>query len=312
MTGVQKPDVAQPGLTSLGHTMDQSPEAFGWLADSRSLLDKPVELRERMEIDGYVYLTDVLDAALVEQSRLRMLEQLHELGMLHSESPIREGMARMPWNPRSCHDLIHGNESLRQLLYSGRMLEIFRHLFAAEVRHFDFTWLRVIGPGKGTAPHADSVYMNRGTSRLLTAWTPLMEIPLDVGGLMVMPGSHRIQRLRKYFDSDVDTVCENRRPRHARDVHQWIGPMGDGKLSENPAVLQKKLQLPWLTAERFQPGDVLIFSIYTLHGSLDNISRRVRLSSDSRYQPSNEPADHRWIGPNPTGHSTSNRRALIC
>jgi ectoine hydroxylase-related dioxygenase (phytanoyl-CoA dioxygenase family) len=52
----------------------------------------------------------------------------------------------------------------------------------------------------------------------------------------------------------------------------------------------------WLTAE-YRMGDVLIFSIYTMHASTDNRSESaVRLSSDTRYQLASEPVDPRWVG----------------
>jgi ectoine hydroxylase-related dioxygenase (phytanoyl-CoA dioxygenase family) len=54
----------------------------------------------------------------------------------------------------------------------------------------------------------------------------------------------------------------------------------------------------------FKSGDVVVFSMFTLHGSLDNRSSigRVRLSCDTRYQRANEPFDERWVGENPVGH----------
>ena len=58
---------------------------------------------------------------------------------------------------------------------------------------------------------------------------------------------------------------------------------------------------PWLT-EEFQAGDVLVFGMYTMHGSLTNVSNRYRLSADTRYQRADEPVDERWMGPNPPAH----------
>jgi len=52
--------------------------------------------------------------------------------------------------------------------------------------------------------------------------------------------------------------------------------------------------------------------MHTVHASLDNPSGHVRLSSDSRCQPASEPADERWIGKNPIGHSTAGKRGHIC
>jgi hypothetical protein len=308
------PDVAQTdfSLTSLGHHLETMPGAYGWLEDSRSLMGHPEKLREKLETDGYLYLRGALDADLVSHAGGRLLEQLSELEMLEPGTAVSDGIARSPWKARSCHSLVDSNQPLQQLLFEGRMISVFELLLNNAIRHFDFTWIRVMGPGKGTAPHADSVYMNRGTQQLYTAWTPLMEIPLDIGGLMIMPGSHRLSRLQKYFDSDVDTFCENRAPRKPKDAHEWIGPVGDGKLSENPRVLRERLGLPWLTAETYQPGDVLIFHIHTLHASLDNHSDRIRMSVDTRYQRADEPADPRWVGPNPPGHSKADRRSVIC
>ena len=55
------------------------------------------------------------------------------------------------------------------------------------------------------------------------------------------------------------------------------------------------------TAE-FQMGDVLIFGMYTMHGSLSNTTNRFRLSTDTRYQRASDPVDERWIGENPKAH----------
>ena len=40
----------------------------------------------------------------------------------------------------------------------------------------------------------------------------------------------------------------------------------------------------------------------------DNQGDRVRLSTDTRFQP----ADERWIGPNPPGHGRAGKRGRIC
>ena len=58
-----------------------------------------------------------------------------------------------------------------------------------------------------------------------------------------------------------------------------------------------------LLTTAFQAGDVCVFGMFTLHGSLDNRSPpgRVRLFCDVRYQPAIEPMDPRYFGPNPGG-----------
>ena len=59
-------------------------------------------------------------------------------------------------------------------------------------------------------------------------------------------------------------------------------------------------------------GDVLTFSMAMVHASLDNQSKRFRLSSDSRYQLASEPADERWIGANPIAHGPAGKKGKIC
>src|SRR5439155_13004590 len=146
---------------------------------------------------------------------------------------------------------------------------------------------RAIAPGKGTASHCDAVYMNRGTSQLVTCWTPLGDIDFPQGGLMVLEKSNTNQRLRDtYCKYDVDTYCENR-----PHIDGW---KRGGHLSANPNQVQKSVGGRWLTTE-YRAGDILVFTIFTVHCSLDNHSDRIRLSSDTRYQPASHPADERCV-----------------
>jgi hypothetical protein len=50
----------------------------------------------------------------------------------------------------------------------------------------------------------------------------------------------------------------------------------------------------------------------TIHGSIDNTTRRIRLSTDTRYQRSDEPVDERWVGANPIGHGPDSKLGRIC
>ena len=46
--------------------------------------------------------------------------------------------------------------------------------------------------------HVDAVYMGRGTSNLLTIWTPFGENPLEMGALAVVESSNKLQRLQHF------------------------------------------------------------------------------------------------------------------
>ncbi len=129
---------------------------------------------------------------------------------------------------------------------------------------------------------------------------------------MVMEKSHQLESLRNHYcRTDVDAVCTNRIREDGQPRKQ--SPTF-GMLTKNPTRMRQSLGLRWLTAD-YQAGDLLVFSMFTIHTSLDNRGRRIRISTDSRYQPANEPVDDRWIsidGQPPKLHGESARRELIC
>ena len=144
---------------------------------------------------------------------------------------------------------------------------------------------------------------------MYTAWTPLGDISLELGGLMILERSHTIARLREtYLQQDVDAYCVNypTAEQYVSGQKRW-----GGYLSTNPVKLQQRFGGRWLTTA-FRAGDLLVFGMFSIHCSLDNQSDRIRLSSDSRYQLASEPADERWIGENPPGHSSAGKRGRIC
>jgi hypothetical protein len=305
--------VETPSLTSVGRKLDTSEKAFGELRDSSLLAGNAEELRVRMEQDGYLFLRgffkreDVLEARAVIVERLAA-EGLLEPGTDPMDAIVREG-AHSAFRP----DLVKDNVPLHRLLYEGVMMDFYRDFFGEAVRHYDFTWLRAMSPGHGTQPHCDVVYMGRGTrDKLLTAWVPLGDVSLTLGGLMILEGSHHQHELLKnYLERDVDAYCTN--GRHAAEIEagKKLWAWG-GHLSKDPATLREKLGGRWLTTE-FEAGDLLTFTMRTVHGSLDNQSgNRLRFSSDSRYQPASLPADERWIGERPPGHSLAGKRGRIC
>jgi ectoine hydroxylase-related dioxygenase (phytanoyl-CoA dioxygenase family) len=85
-----------------------------------------------------------------------------------------------------------------------------------------------------------------------------------------------------------------------------------GWLSESPHTLPDSFKTRWLTARLWEPGDFITFNMKMIHGSLDNHSDKIRISTDVRYQPGSEPADERWIGAEPPGHSTAGKKGRIC
>lgn len=296
-------------LSSLGYKLDCRSEAFGYLRDSSDLLSKPDELRLRMQEDGYLYIRALLNSQEIWHAHQEIASCLAAEGSLEADSPVLDCIAKPGLKMSFRPDLAQMSPALKQLLYSGRMMEFFQVFLGGKVRPFDYTWLRAVAPGKGTYPHCDIVYMGRGTDKLYTAWTPLGDISWELGGLMILEKSHHIETIKNsYGRKDVDSYCVNKKnaSMYASGQKGW-----HGALSQNPVSLRKRYGGRWLSTE-FQAGDVLIFSIFTIHASLDNFSTAIRLSSDSRYQLACEPIDERWMGKNPMGHSAAGKRGRLC
>ncbi len=302
-------------LTSQSVELDLSPETFGELRRSDDIVEDVETLRARMDEDGYLFLPGYLQRSQVLEARLEMLERLSAEGVLHPDFPLEEGVLSPDAHFQFRPDLALDNAPLQRLLYDGAMMRFWQGFLGEAVRHFDFTWVRAVSPGRGTPAHCDIVYMGRGTQELYTAWTPLGDTTLEMGGLMMLEGSHKHQKLREnYGRKDVDAFCTNK----IDDVRANNGGANGsvrtrdgGMLSHEVSKLRRALGGRWLT-NPFQMGDLLVFSVHTVHASLDNQSDKIRLSSDSRYQRASEPADERWIGENPIGHGPNAKRGLIC
>jgi len=289
---------------------DLVPALDGTLDGGAVSQETVAELRARMGQDGYLYLPGYLNREAVLEARGEVTRRLAAEGFLDARYPAMDSMAAEGSKLKFKPDLAKGNEPLQRLLYAGRTMAFFRAFLGGEVLHFDYTWMRAVSPGKGTRPHGDIVFMGRGTPNLYTAWTPLGDISLEQGGLMILERSHRLDRVHTtYSKQDVDAYCVNYPTAEQYASGQKKGFAG--YISTNPVRLREKMRSRWLT-NPFSAGDLLIFGMFTLHCSLDNQSRHIRLSSDSRYQLASEPADHRWIGENPPGHSLAGKRGRIC
>jgi hypothetical protein len=299
-------------LTCLGHPLDRQPHTFGWLQSAAGLLNQPAALQQRMQTDGYLFLPGLLDAQLVWQVRQEICDRLATEGALAPTAPPLDAIAQPDTAMHFRPDLVFASPTLLKLLYTGAMMDFYQKFLGGPVRHFDYTWFRAVPPGHGTYPHCDIVYMGRGTFNLFTAWTPIGDVPLTLGGLMILEGSHRQrEKFRAYLTRDVDEYCTSYPNAAAIESGEKTWQDWDGRLSSNPVSLREKVGGRWLTTE-YQAGDVLCFGMATVHASLDNHSREFRLSSDCRYQLASEPCDERWVGANPIGHGAAGKKGVAC
>lgn len=298
---------------------------FGCLEDSSPLLDQIECLRERMQEHGYLYLKGFFQRSDVLAARDVVTDRMMAAGLLDDNYPAGDGVVKnikiansqSAFRPEGevktyrAEDFTGENQPLNDLIYGERMKEFYRAFFGGEVAHFNYTWFRAVSPGFGTPPHCDIVYMGRGTKNILTAWLPVGDAPLPVGGLMILEKSHQhATRMENYLSRDVDSYCLNRPTAKQIEsgelLYDW-----DGSLSKDPVSLREKLGGRWLSAN-FEAGDLLIFTMATVHASLDNQSNRIRISADYRYQPADEPMDERFSIANAAPYRREFKKGRIC
>ena len=259
------------------------------LRDSNDILGDAEALHARMEDDGCLLIRGLHDKAQVLATRQRILEKLAERGMLAPNVSLMEGVYNPEFDGTKTTGSM-GNKELtklpefRQVVEGERVMSFFKHFLGGDVLTFDFKWLRTAGTGAGSPIHCDIVFMGRGTQNLYSCWTPIGDVTLDMGPLVLCLGSHNFEKVRQtYGASDVD-----------RDLIE-------GKFSDDPIEIVDKFGGIWATTE-FQAGDAIIFNMFNMHASLVNTSKRVRISADTRYQLAWAPVDERWIGETPIGH----------
>jgi hypothetical protein len=277
-------------LTANGHTLDDSPERLGELELANDLLGDDAGMQQAMAERGYLFFRGLLDSRIVLEARREILLKYAILGEVDDRFPIDEAIAGDRHgigsaNLRAFSDSVRSGAHYLRVTDAPEVLAVHEALLGATVRSFDMRWPRFVRPGEGCGFHCDGPYMNRGTHRIFSSWIPLGRVDRAEGALILLEGSHRSDRLLDgYLEADADL-----------DGLTW--------LDADPVTVQRQYGSRWLTTD-FAPGDVLCFGMHTLHGALDNRSStgRCRLSSDSRYQRIDEPADPRWNGPQFEGH----------
>ncbi|MBT3342282.1 MAG: phytanoyl-CoA dioxygenase [Gemmatimonadetes bacterium] len=316
------------GLTYSGDSLETDADSLGELRRSDDIAHDAEGLQERMAQDGYLFLPGLLDRSQVMDARKEVLRRLASQGIVDDvDHELMDGIVREDASVSFAPDLARDNAELTRVVYDGPMMDFYERFLGGPVRHFDYTWFRAKTPGTTTAtqPHYDVVYMGRGTKNLWTSWTPLGDVPLDSGGLIVLEGSHKNEALRDgYGTTDVDKFCANeneaavtvgRAQDEGRELtsqeRQTIHWQGRGSFSGDAVATRAELGGRWLTST-FEAGDLLVLSIFMMHASTDNLSSSIRLSADTRYQLASDPVDERWIGDDPPLHTIRAKRGLIC
>lgn len=266
-------------------------DLLGSLRDSTNIRSDGVELSRQLADDGYLFLRGVVDRDDVISAREEVFGRLVEVGEIRE--PAIDGIATGDSRRRECQpDLgafwrsVNEGRALRHVSHGTQIKSLMDTVFGEAALPHDYMFLRPGTVGRSTHLHYDYPFFARGSDRILTVWLALGEIPVTDGPLMVLEGSHR-------FSDLIEPI---------RKIDYESNESPQVQMTGDTVEFARQRNARLLTAV-FQPGDVVVFSMLTMHGTLDNHSDegRVRLSCDVRWQPLADPVDPRYCGSNPTG-----------
>jgi hypothetical protein len=232
---------------------------------SNDLLDDPPALRRRMEEQGYLFFRGIGPREKILAARRDVIALCQSAGWCDAEArwsgagPFTEGdpqymeiykrVIKLP-------SFLSVAEDADVMRLVGKIIDAPPLLHRLRIGRITFPK----NVQQTTAAHQDHWYI-RGTEQTYTIWTPLGDCPMALGGLAILPGSHRTGFIEHRFHP------EKKYAGHGLGEDQI--PAADGK---------------WVSGD-FALGDFVMFHSLTIHRALPNLTPdRLRLSTDDRYQ----------------------------
>ncbi|RRA49628.1 phytanoyl-CoA dioxygenase family protein [Acidipila sp. EB88] len=221
-------------------------------------------LRSQLAQDGYALIRQVLPKAAVRAVLSDVASVLYAAGWLESQAdPLeriaKEGAACGDPDPafKRTYQQVFNLEKLHALPHEPALRRVMDLLVDEQVLVHPKPIARLIFPNCErlvVRPHQDYEFMG-GDPEFYTAWIALHDCPVEAGPLRILAGSHRFGI--QYHEHGNLHVPEIPAERAAGDT--WVG----GQVNA---------------------GDVLIFHSLTVHAASPNLSQKLRLSLDCRFQ----------------------------
>lgn len=239
------------------------------LEDLTELLGEPEALRTRAREDGLLFFRGLLDPTKVDDLRSQILALCEAHGWIDEGTDAKDAIANRDAmvvesrDPRwqAFYNDLQATRDFHALALDPAILNALEVLFGEPVLPHSRNICRVVFPDSAThstPPHQDNLYIG-GSEQTWTAWIPCGDVPVEMGGLAVAKGTHRLGKLE-----DKEAVGAGGRQVDVAENATWVG--GD-----------------------YASGDVIFLHSLTVHQGRDNLSDRLRVSCDYRYQPRSHP-----------------------
>lgn len=252
------------------------------LVESNDIQGDAMALRRRLDDDGYLFFRQLLDPERLLTLRREMLTVMQRGGWIVRGTNPADGIACLdarstegdPSYTNIYHE-VYKLQAFHEIAHCSEVIDVMERIRGCQMIPQPQKVARLWFPKftEHTTPiHQDFVHF-QGCHENLTCWSPVGDCPRELGGLAVLRGSHKINRVLDHHFS-----------------------LGAGSLHVDPSV-HEELSDDWLTAD-YKVGDALIFSFLTIHKALPNITEdRLRVSLDNRYQRVDDPIAEHMLQP---------------
>ena len=231
--------------------------------DSTGVVGDTDEARARMDRDGYLFVRGLLPAELLEDLRRQFIGVLRKAGWIMADAPPDDPIANLDAfavEPEPAYMVVYNRlyqlPAFHAIQHREELLGTMRRLLGAPVMPHPRVIARIMFPKRTahtTPAHQDFVPV-QGAVDTVTAWIPLSDLPVEMGGLQVAAGSHR------------------------HGVYDFVPSLGAGGMA-----ITDPLEGAWRGGP-FGQGDALLFHSMTAHRGAPAASDRLRLSIDLRFQ----------------------------
>jgi hypothetical protein len=258
------------------------PDQLKELRVSNDAMNDPAGLRRRIAEEGYLFFKRLQDPDKLWALRREMLTVMQQGGWLVAGTDPLDGIAdisaRCTEGDLGYTDVYHEVyklEAFHRSAHEPEVMEMIETIMGRPIMPHPQKIARLWFPKytEHTTPiHQDFVHF-QGNFETLTCWAPVGDCPIELGGLAVLPGSHKVKQVL--------------------DHHFSLGAGGLCVDTEQEAKTHKELDVAWHTTN-YEIGDTLIFPALTIHKALPNYTEdKLRVSLDNRYQAIGDPiADH--------------------